>query len=182
MGGAFASGLRLLGMVAGAGLLIAAEPLVLSEIRVDGRAGAEAATTAGAHHGWALAVLGVALTALGSVAVLRGSRAAAASALLVAVIAAWIVVGLDRPSLDDTGLVRGPGALARASAGPAWRVEVAGAALALVGAAWASAAAAWCGPPRRRGVDRSGGRRGGRDGGAEGGAARGAARRRGVRG
>jgi hypothetical protein len=133
--------IALVPLLVGAALLIAAEPLALRVLRVGGSVVAGGGETAGAHHGWALAVLGVALAALGARAVVRRSRAAAAGALVVAAIAAWIVLGVDRPALGDTGLAGAPRELARAQAGAGWRVEVAGVVAALVGAGAACAVA-----------------------------------------
>jgi hypothetical protein len=133
--------LALLGLVAGAALLIVAEPLVLRELRTGSSVIAGSRVSAGAHHGYALAVLGVALLVLGSVALRRRSVAAASAALVVALCAAFVVAAVDRPALDDTGLVGSRRALARAHAGPAWRIEVAGAVLALAGAGAALALA-----------------------------------------
>jgi hypothetical protein len=126
--------LALLGLLVAAGLLIAAEPMTLRELRAGAAVVPRSAVTAGAHHGYALLVLGVALLVLGVVGVVRRSVPAAAAALVVALCAAFLVAAIDGPALDDTGLV-GPGReLARAHAGPAWRIEVAGAVLALAGA------------------------------------------------
>jgi hypothetical protein len=135
------SGLALLGLAAGAALLILSEPLVLRDLRAGSSVVAGSRVSAGAHHGHALAVLGIALLVLGSVAVLRRSLPAAVAALVVAVCAAFVVAAVDRPALDDTGLVGPERALARAHAGPAWRLEVAGAVLGLAGAGGALALA-----------------------------------------
>jgi hypothetical protein len=129
----------LLPLLAGAAALIAAEPLRLRLLRAGGTVVAGSGETAGAHHGYALAVLGVALAGLGSLAVLRASRAAAVGALAVAAIAAWIVLGVDHPALRDSGLAGPSGELAHADAGPAWDVEVAGVVVSLIGAGAACA-------------------------------------------
>jgi hypothetical protein len=126
-------GLAAVAVACGALLLIAAEPLELRGLRAGGRAVAGGSLTAGAHHGYALALLGAALLVLGSVAVWRGSPVAAWAALAVAVAAAFVVAAIDAPALDDTGLVGPARTLARAHAGPAWRVELIGAVLALAG-------------------------------------------------
>jgi hypothetical protein len=131
----------LLGLIVGATLLIAAEPLELRELRTGSGVVAGSRVSAGAHHGYALALLGAALLVLGAVAVLRRSAAAAGAALVVALCAAFVVAAVDRPALDDTGLVGSSRALARAHAGPAWRVELVGVVLALAGAGGALALA-----------------------------------------
>jgi hypothetical protein len=133
--------LALLGLVVAAGLEIAAEPLTLRELRTGASVVPASAVTAGAHHGYALLVLGVALLVLGAAAVVRRSVPAAAAALVVALCAAFVVAAIDRPVLDDTGLVGARRVLARAHAGPAWRLEVAGAVLALASAGGALALA-----------------------------------------
>jgi hypothetical protein len=125
-----ARALALAPLLAGAALLVAAEPMTLRSVHVGGRV--IDAVTAGAHHGWALAVVGAALAVLGVIGALVGSRAAGISALVLSAIALWIVLVVDRPALDDAGLVGGR--LGRASAGSAWRVELVGAIVAVVGA------------------------------------------------
>lgn len=122
--------LPLLPLLGAAVLLVVAEPLTLRSARVGGRT--VQSVSAGAHHGYALAILAVALVAFGVLA-LRGSRAAGLGAIVVAALSLWIVLGVDRPALDDAGLIGGR--FARATTGPAWRFELVGAILALVGAA-----------------------------------------------
>jgi hypothetical protein len=149
-------GLALLGLLVAAGLLIAAEPMTLRDLRAGAAVVPGSAVTAGAHHGYALLVLGVALLALGVLGVVRRSVPAAAAALVVALCAAFVVAAIDRPALDDTGLVGARRVLARAHAGPAWRVEVAGAVLALASAGGALALAV---APEGAGADRRRSRR-----------------------
>jgi hypothetical protein len=67
-------------------------------------------------------------------AVVRGARPAAFALLLLTVIALWIVLGVDRPSLDETGLIGRTYDLAEARPGPGFYVESVGVALAAVGA------------------------------------------------
>jgi hypothetical protein len=117
-------------LLAGAALLVAAEPVRLRELRVAGRV--VSTQSAGAHHGWALALLAVAMVALSAVAVLRETPLPALGALALALVALWVVLGIDRPALDDTTLVAGR--LARAHGGPAFRIELVGAVLAVLGA------------------------------------------------
>jgi hypothetical protein len=125
----FARLLPLLPLVAGAVLLAVAEPLRLRSVEANGRA--VGSVTAGAHHGWALAVIAVALLAFAALIAARGSFPAAAGAVVLAAVALAIVLVVDRPALDDTGLVAGR--LGSAVAGPAFRLELVGAVLALVG-------------------------------------------------
>ncbi len=102
-GRTFPPTLALLGLLVAAGLLIAAEPMTLREMRAGASVVPGSAVTAGAHHGYALLVLGVALLVLGGVGVVRRSVPAAAAALVVALCAAFVVAAIDRPALDDTG-------------------------------------------------------------------------------
>jgi hypothetical protein len=125
-------------MLAGAALLAAAEPTTLRSVRVGGRT--VETLSAGAHHGWALALVALALAVLAALVTARGSRPAAAAAVLVAAIALWIVLGIDRPALHESGLVGGR--LASAQTGPAWRLELVGAIVAMVGAIGVFAASA----------------------------------------
>lgn len=122
--------LPLLPLLGAAVVLVVAEPLTLRSARLGGRT--VDSVTAGAHHGYALAVLAVALVVLGVLAALRGSVPAGVGAVVVAAIALWIVLGIDRPALDDAGLV--DGRLVRSSAGPAFKLELAGALVALIAA------------------------------------------------
>lgn len=90
--------LPLLLLSAGAVLLIDAS-CSRCAIRVADRVVVGAGTTAGAHHGHALMALGVALLVLGSLGGGAWFEGRGDRALTVAVLAAWIVVGVDRPAL-----------------------------------------------------------------------------------
>jgi hypothetical protein len=126
----FARALPLLPLVLGAALMAAAEPMRLRSIVANGRT--VESVTAGAHHGWALAVLAVALLGLAWPLLARPTRASRIAVVVVALAALWVVLGIDLPALDDTGLVGGR--LASASTGPAFRFELVGVVLALIGA------------------------------------------------
>jgi hypothetical protein len=133
---ALARVLPLVPLAAGAVLLAVAEPLRLRSVEANGRT--VGTVTAGAHNGWALLVVAVALAVLVALIFARGSFAAAVASTVLAAVALAIVLLVDRPALDDTGLVGGR--LGSAVAGPAFRVELVGAVLALVGAIAAVAA------------------------------------------
>jgi hypothetical protein len=121
-------------VVAGAVALIAAEFLVLREIRAVTAVPAGGITRGGAHHGYALAVVGVAMLPMAWGAVRGGSHPAAVALFSLAVVAAAIVLVVDLPRLDATGVIGRTYALAEAHPGPGFWVECAGAALALAGA------------------------------------------------
>ena len=121
--------------VAGALALIVSEFLVLREIRAVTAVPAGGTTRGGAHHGYALAILGVAMLPMAWGAVRGGSRPAAIALTALAVVAAGIVLAADVPWLDDTGEIGRTYALAEARPRAGFWVECAGAALALAGAA-----------------------------------------------
>jgi hypothetical protein len=62
-------------------------------------------TTGGSHHGYALALLGIVSMPMAVGAVLGGSRPAAAALTGLGGVALAIVLIIDLPSLDDTGLI-----------------------------------------------------------------------------
>jgi hypothetical protein len=121
--------------VAGAVALIVSELLVLREIRAVTAVPAGGITRGGAHHGYALALVGIAMLPMAWGAVRGGSRPAAVALLALAVVAAGIVALRDAPALDDTGLIGRTYALAEAHPGPGFWVELAGSILALAAAA-----------------------------------------------
>ena len=124
----------LLALVAGALLLIAGEFLTVREINAGGTVPAGGTTSGGSHHGYALALLGLALLPMAYGAVVGGSRPAAVAAVVLALGAAGVVLFVDRPVLDETGLIGRTYDLAEARPGPGFYVESLGATLALVGA------------------------------------------------
>jgi hypothetical protein len=120
-------------LVAGALLLILGEFLTVREIRAVTVVPPGGSTSGGSHHGYALAIVGLAMLPMSVGAVLRGARPAAV-ALLVLSLVAWAIIRLvDRPALDDTGLIGRTYDLAEARPGAGFYVETVGAALALVG-------------------------------------------------
>jgi hypothetical protein len=133
-------------LAAGALLLIVAEFLTVREITAVTVVPPGGTETGGGLHGYALAIVGVALLAMSWGAVIGRARPAAVALLVLALIACWIVLFVDRPALDDTGLIGRTYDLAEAAPGPGFYVECAGAALALGGAI----AALLLTPSRRR--------------------------------
>jgi hypothetical protein len=114
--------------------LIVAEWLVLREIRAVTAVPAGGVTRGGAHHGYALAVVGAAMLPMAWGAVRGGSRPAAVALMALAIVAAGIVGLRDAPALGDAGLIGRTYALAEAHPGPGFWVELAGTVLALAAA------------------------------------------------
>ena len=88
----------------------------------------------GGHHAYALAIVGIALVPMALGAVRGGSRPAAIATLVLAVVAVAIVLGVDLPDLNETGLIGRTYDQAQARPREGFFVESLGAALALVGA------------------------------------------------
>jgi hypothetical protein len=124
----------LVSIAAGATLLIVAEFLPLREIRTVTVVPEGGTTATGSHHLYALALIGVALGPMGFGAAVRGARPAAVACIVLSLAAAFVVLAVDRPALDDTGLIGRTYDLARAHPAAGFYVESVGAALALVGA------------------------------------------------
>ena len=139
-------------LVAGALLLIAAEFLTVREIRAVTVVPPGGTQTGGGMHGYALALVGLAMLPLSFGAVLRGARPAGVALLVLALLACGIVFFADRPALDDTGGIGTLYDLAEAHPGTGFYVECVGAALALVGAIAALTLAPRRHVPRRRRV------------------------------
>ncbi len=119
-------------LLAGVALLAAAEFSPLYEVRaldavVEDR-------TAGAHHGHALLVIAAALAPMGCLALVRGSRPAAAASLVLALAAVAVVVLVDRPAVDETGIYSSTYEAAQASPQSGFWLACAGAGLALAAA------------------------------------------------
>jgi hypothetical protein len=90
--------------------------------------------TVGGHHLYALAIVAVAAAAMILGAVRGGSRPAALALVALAVLALVIVLAVDLPVVDDTGLYGRDYEQARAQAETGFYVETAGAVLLLLGA------------------------------------------------
>ena len=90
-------------------------------------------TTGGAHHGYALGLIGLVSLPMSYGAVLGGSRPAAAAVAVLGALALAIIAVFDLPSLDDTGLIGRTYDLAEANPGPGFWIEIAAAAVLLAG-------------------------------------------------
>jgi len=121
-------------LLVGALLLIVAEFLVVREIRAVTVVPPGGTTTGGELHDYALALVGVAVLPLTYAAMIRGLRPAMTALLVMALIAVWIVLVIDQPKLEETGLIGRTYDLAEARPGPGFYVEGVGAALVLAGA------------------------------------------------
>jgi hypothetical protein len=121
-------------LVAGALLLILAEFLTVREIRAVTVVPPGGTETGGALHGYALGIIGVAILVMSFGAVVRAARPAALALLVLAVAACAIVLFIDLPVLDDTGLIGRTYDLAEARPATGFYLESLGAALVLVGA------------------------------------------------
>jgi hypothetical protein len=121
-------------LVAGALLLIVAEFLTVREIHAVTVVPPGGTETGGALHGYALGIIGLAMLPMSYGAVMRAARPAAVALLVLAIAACAIVLFVDRPVLDDTGLIGQTYDLAEARPATGFYLESLGAALALVGA------------------------------------------------
>jgi hypothetical protein len=136
-------------LVAGALLLIVGEFLTVREIRAVTVVPPGGTTTGGGLHGYALGIIGLAILPMSFGAVVRGARPAAVALVVLAIAACAIVLFVDRPVLDDTGLIGRTYDLAEARPGTGFYLESLGAALALVGAVAALAMTSRVTPRRR---------------------------------
>jgi hypothetical protein len=121
-------------LVAGALMLVAGEFMAAREIRALTVVPAGGTSTGGALHGYALGLIGVAILVMSYGAVMRGSRPAALALLVLSLAACVIVVFVDRPVLDDTGLIGQTYDLAEARPAAGFYLQSIGAGLALIGA------------------------------------------------
>jgi hypothetical protein len=90
-------------------------------------------TTGGAHHGYALALIGLASLPMSYGAVVGGSRPASAALAVLGALALAIAALVDLPTLDDTGLIGRTYDLAEANPGPGFWIEILAAAVLLAG-------------------------------------------------
>lgn len=88
----------------------------------------------GAHHGYALLLVAVAAAFVAVVAQRTGSGLAAAALLALGVVALVIVLTVDLPVLDDTGVYGRDYESATAETGIGFKLETAGAVLLLFSA------------------------------------------------
>jgi hypothetical protein len=137
-------------LLAGALLLIVAEFVTVREIRAVTVVPPGGTSTGGSLHGYALGIVGLAMLPMSYGAVMRGARPAAVALVVLALVACGIVLFVDRPVLDDTGLIGRTYDLAEARPGTGFYLESLGAALALVGAVAALTLTERVTPPARR--------------------------------
>jgi hypothetical protein len=137
-------------LVAGALLLIVGEFLTVREIRAVTVVPPGGTTTGGGLHGYSLGIIGLALLPMSYGAVMRGARPAGIALVVLSIAACAIVLFVDRPVLDDTGLIGRTYDLAEARPGTGFYLESLGAALALVGAVAALTLTERVTPPARR--------------------------------
>jgi hypothetical protein len=121
-------------LVAGALLLIVAEFVTVREIKAVTVVPPGGTDAGGGLHGYALGIIGLAILPMSYGAVVRGARPAAIALLVLSVAACAIVLLVDLPVLDDTGLIGRTYDLAEARPAVGFYLESLGAALALVGA------------------------------------------------
>jgi hypothetical protein len=117
----------LAGLVLAALLLIVAEFLTLREIVAVTVVPPGGRTSGGAHHGYALAVIGVAALPMSYGAVVGGSRPAALAVTALGAVALAIVLIIDLPSLNEAGLIGRTYDLAKAHPGAGFWIELVGA-------------------------------------------------------
>ena len=123
----------LIPLLGGALLLAVAEFLTLYEIKVITAVPEGGSDTAGGHHGYALLIVAIALVPMSIGAVIGGSRPAALAALVLSLVALVVVLAIDLPDVNETGLIGRTYDLAEASPGAGFWVSVACAAVLLVG-------------------------------------------------
>jgi hypothetical protein len=107
--------------------LVAAELSTLREIKAVTAVPEGGRTSGGSHHGYALAVIAVASLPMGYGAFRGGSRPAATAVVVLGVVALAIVLAIDFPSLDDTGLIGRTYDLAEAHPSTGFWLELGGA-------------------------------------------------------
>jgi hypothetical protein len=123
--------------VAGALLLIVSEFVTVREIHAVTVVPPGGTSTGGDLHSYALGIIGLAMLPMAYGAVVRRARPAAVAVIVLAAAAAVVVLLVDRPVLDDTGLIGRTYDLAEARPAVGFYLESLGAALALVGGVWA---------------------------------------------
>ena len=124
-------------VLAGALLLIVAEFVTVREIHAVTVVPPGGTSTGGDLHSYALGIIGLAMLPMAYGAVVRRARPAAVAVIVLAAAAGLIVLFIDRPVLDDTGLIGRTYDLAEARPAVGFYLESLGAALSLVGGVWA---------------------------------------------
>jgi hypothetical protein len=123
----------LIPLVLGALLLIVAEFLPLYEIRTITAVPPGGHKSTGAHHGYALLIVGIAMLPMAWGAVRGGSRPAAFALLALSAIAVFVALRIDLPDLNETGLIGRTYDQAQARPRVGFFVETLGGTLALLG-------------------------------------------------
>src|SRR3954469_18809203 len=118
--------------LAGIGLIVA-EFLTYREIVAVTVVPEGGITKGGAHHGYALGLIGLVSLPMSYGAVIGGSRPAAAAVAVLGGLALAIVAIFDLPSLNDTGLIGRTYDLAEARPGPGFWLELVAAVVLLAG-------------------------------------------------
>jgi len=113
--------------------LIVAEFLTLREIVAVTVVPEGGRTTGGAHHGYAIGLIGLASLPMSYGAVVGGSRPASAALVVLGALALAIAAIFDLPSLNETGLIGRTYDLAEANPGPGFWIEIAAALVLLAG-------------------------------------------------
>ena len=114
-------------------VLIVAEFLTYREIVAVTVVPQGGRTTGCAHHGYALALIGLVSLPMSYGAVLGGSRPAAAALTALGALALAIAAIVDLPSLNDTGLIGRTYDLAEANPAVGFWIEIVAAAVLLAG-------------------------------------------------
>ena len=121
-------------LLLGAGLLILSEFLTLYEVRAATTVPEGGTSSVGGHHAYALLPIATALAVMATGAVRGGSLPAAVATLVLALAAVVIVLVVDLPDVNETGLIGDAYEQAQARPQAGFYVETLGATLALVGA------------------------------------------------
>jgi hypothetical protein len=113
--------------------LIVAEFLTLREIVAVTVVPDGGRTSGGAHHGYAVGLIGLVSLPMSYGAVLGGSRPAAAAVAVLGALGLAIAAIFDLPSLNETGLIGRTYDLAEANPGPGFWIEIVASAVLLAG-------------------------------------------------
>jgi hypothetical protein len=119
----------------GAALLVAAELSTLYDVRVVTAVPEGGSFSTGGHHGYAQAVIALAIVVMTLGAVLGGSRPAAVAVLVLALGALAIALLVDLPDVHETGLIGRTYDAAVAEPRAGLYLEIAGGCAALLGGA-----------------------------------------------
>jgi hypothetical protein len=114
-------------LLAALAALVAAEFSTLREIKAVTVVPKGGTTSGGSHHGYALLVIAVAAAVMAFGALRGGSRPAALAIAVLGLVALLIVLVIDLPSLDDTGLIGRTYDLAEAHPSTGFWLELGGA-------------------------------------------------------